>query len=423
MEAPTHPDFEKTALLLSRRLNDYTPPAMPSNQRRFLMQQLKAIWPECPDFPTLAAEDIAAAFLKSAPENLEPGHLLQTENSDIWGYQTPDKSAIVLFRQEKLKAILNKAINDRNPPPGIRLEIREPGNSNAAFVATDLGETLPSWNLALILDEPDPFKSASSRNIAMYLWTGILMTVVIATVAVLIAGYLRRQIRLTRLKNDLIATVSHELKTPLASMRLLVDTLLEGRYQDTQQTLEYLQIISRENARLSNLIEEFLTFSRMERNKTQFDMKPLQADEFVQPAVEALRDRLHASNCQFTLDVASDLPSIRGDRDALTTVLVNLLDNALKYSNEDRKIQLRGFSRNGQLRLEVEDNGIGFSRSTAKKIFDRFYQADRSLSRSAGGCGLGLSIVRFIVTAHGGEITARSRPGSGSTFTVLLPVA
>jgi signal transduction histidine kinase len=118
------------------------------------------------------------------------------------------------------------------------------------------------------------------------------VTAGIVLLSILIAAYLRRQVRLTRLKNDLIATASHELKTPLASMHLLVDTLRDGHYQDTQLVQEYLHMIAKENARLSNLIEEFLTFSRMERNKAKFNKDVLKTDEIVHAALEAVGDRL-----------------------------------------------------------------------------------------------------------------------------------
>jgi signal transduction histidine kinase len=112
-----------------------------------------------------------------------------------------------------------------------------------------------------------------------------------------------------------------------------------------------------------------------------------------------------------------------GDRDALITVFVNLLDNALKYTGDMKEIQLRGYSSEGSVWIEVQDNGIGFPRSASRKIFERFYQVDRTLSRRTGGCGLGLSIVQFIIAAHNGSVTAKSQPGKGSTFTVRLPVA
>jgi signal transduction histidine kinase len=229
--------------------------------------------------------------------------------------------------------------------------------------------------------------------------------------------------RLTRLKNDLIATVSHELKTPLASMRMLVETLLSGRYRDAQQSREYLQLMAKENQRLSRLIDNFLTFSRMERSKAAFEFSEVTVEEIVSAAVDSGRDRFSGPGCRLEVDVAAGLPKITADRDALIAVLVNLLDNAYKYTRQDKRIALRAYASDGEVCLEVADNGIGLSRRAAKKVFDRFYQADRSLSRSAGGCGLGLSIVKFIVDAHGGSIDVASQPGKGSTFTVRLPIA
>jgi len=277
--------------------------------------------------------------------------------------------------------------------------------------------------LALYLDGEDPLQSAARQKTAFYVWTGVLMTAGIALLSILLAVYLGRQMRLTRLKNDLIATVSHELKTPLASMRLLVDTLRDGHSHDARLVEEYLQMIAKENARLTSLIEGFLTFSRMERNKAKFDQKVLQTGEIVDAALESIGNRLHAPGCRLEVDLQEPLPAVIGDRDALVTVFVNLLDNALKYTGESKEICLRGFASNGNVCFEIEDNGIGFPRSASKKIFERFYQVDRTLSRRAGGCGLGLSIVQFILSAHNGSITAASRPGKGSTFTVLLPAA
>lgn len=254
------------------------------------------------------------------------------------------------------------------------------------------------------------------------MWIGVLMTCGIAGLSVLLAAWLRRQVRLTRMKNDLIATVSHELKTPLASMRLLVDTLRDGHCNDARLVEEYTGLMAKENARLSRLIEDFLTFSRMERKGAKFERASLRPGEIVDAAIESIGERLRAPGCDLKVNFAPDIPDIFGDRDALTTALVNLLDNALKYSGDVKKIHVSCFAADGRVCFEVTDDGIGFPRSAAKKIFDRFYQADSSLSRQTGGCGLGLSIVKFIVTAHGGEISAQSRPGQGSVFTMRLPM-
>jgi signal transduction histidine kinase len=228
---------------------------------------------------------------------------------------------------------------------------------------------------------------------------------------------------LARLKNDFIATVTHELKTPLASMRVLVDTLLEGNYRDQNQVAEYLHLVSRENERLTRLIDNFLSFSRMERNKRAFEFRPVEPADLIDSAAEVVRDRFEAQGCRFDVQVEPELPPLSGDHDALVTVLLNLLDNAYKYSGDEKEISLRAYGRDGRVCLEVEDNGPGMPRRAARKVFDRFYQVDTSLSRETGGCGLGLSIVKFIVDAHGGTIEVDTAPGEGSTFTVRLPAA
>ncbi len=238
------------------------------------------------------------------------------------------------------------------------------------------------------------------------------------------AAALRRQMRISRLKNDLVATVSHELKTPLAAMRLLVDTLLSQQEQlepSPERAREYLQLIAQENMRLSRLIDNFLTFSRMERGKRQWAFETLRPEEIVRRAVDAMQERLNEPVCEFEVTIEPDLPDVRGDADALVTVLVNLLDNACKYSGPRKQIGLRAFSHDGRLCFAVQDDGVGLSARQKARVFERFYQADQQLSRTAGGCDLGLSIVQGIVTAHGGTIDVQSQPGKGSTFVVSLP--
>jgi signal transduction histidine kinase len=271
------------------------------------------------------------------------------------------------------------------------------------------------------MDENALFDEQADRRVAAYLWIGTLVIVVMAGLALLIAHVFRKQMRATRLKNDLLATVSHELKTPLSSMRLLVDTLLDSDETDPKRSREYLELIAKENSRLSRLIDNFLTFSRMERNKEKFDRVHVDASQIAATAAESVSDRFNAAGCKFDVIVEADLPRVDADPDALVTVLLNLLDNAFKYTDQDKHIVLRAFADNGQVCFGIEDNGIGLSRRAAQKVFERFYRVDDELSRSAEGSGLGLSIVRFIVNAHGGTVTVRSEPGQGSTFTVRLP--
>jgi signal transduction histidine kinase len=204
-------------------------------------------------------------------------------------------------------------------------------------------------------------------------------------------------------------------------MRVLVDTLLEGRVRDQAQVTEYLRLTSRENERLSRMIDNFLTFSRMERNKVAFTLVHAQPATVANDAVESVKTKFAAHDCHLVVEIADQLPEIQADHDAVVTVLVNLLDNACKYTAEDKQISLKVFPAAGRVCFAVSDNGIGLARRHLKRIFDRFYQVDSSLARKAEGCGLGLSIVKFIVDAHKGKITVESKPGRGSTFTVSLP--
>jgi signal transduction histidine kinase len=288
------------------------------------------------------------------------------------------------------------------------------------FLEASVGEFLPDWRIELYFKDDDVFRKAASRQVAFYIWTGALVIVLILAAGGFAAQVVSRQVRLNRLKNDFIATVSHELKTPLASMRVLVDTLLEGHYRNQQQATEYLEMVSHENERLSRLIDNFLTFSRMERNKQTFDMLRVSPVTIARKAAEAVRTKFEQHQCECDIKIGENLPDVLADEDAMVTALVNLLDNACKYSYDDKQIGLRVFAEERLVYFAVTDNGIGLSRRAAKKIFKRFYQADRSLSRPAGGCGLGLSIVKFVVDAHKGSISVESKPGKGSTFAIKL---
>ncbi len=296
------------------------------------------------------------------------------------------------------------------------------GLKNRAVLEYDAGEFFPGWRLGLSFRGSDPFVAASQRQTRFYLWTGLLVVSIIAILALLVARYVAAQMRLARLKNDLVSTVSHELKTPLASMRALVDTLMARRYRTEEQLQDYLRLISKENQRLSHLIENFLTFSRLERGKQRFRFEDLQPESIVADAVNALKDKLESPQCDFEAQIEPDLPRVRGDSDSLTAVLVNLLENACKYTETEKRIHLRAYPNGRQVCFEVKDNGIGLSRSEVRRVFDRFYQVDQSLTRKRSGCGLGLSIVQSIVRAHGGSVEVESQPGQGSTFTVRLPV-
>ena len=411
----------RIAAMLAMTTADYRQP-LPSAQRLFLMQRLAELDASA-HFLTLNAELLAATWL--AQPSIPHGTVMTAAHSnDLWQLVAADSSAIGLFPRARLATDMQQVIATKAKFAGAKamVTLAKERPAQEPFLAAPAGSALPDWELRVYLEGANPFAVAAERQVTAYLWTAMLVILVIAIVASLVVRHVLRQNRLTRLKNDFVATVSHELKTPLASMRVLVDTLLDARQQDTRQATEYLELISKENERLSRLIDNFLTFSRMERNKRAFEFADVRPEQIVDAAVDTVRERFAAAGFELTVEIAADLPGLYADRDALTTVLLNLLDNACKYSENDKRVAVRVFAADRHVCFEVSDHGIGLSRRDAKKVFDRFYQVDQSLSRRVGGCGLGLSIVKFIVDAHGGTAEVRSRPGDGSTFTVRIPV-
>lgn len=350
---------------------------------------------------------------------------------DLFGYMLacPGKKALIVFDADNLRLFfeiygttsfpkdLDYAITDDTGRRVLGVE-----NPPApALLKYPVSKYFPRWEVSVFLKDNDLFAIAARRQTAVYVWAGVLVVALILVTGGFAGRALGRQMKVNRLKNDFIATVTHELKTPLASMRVLADTLLEGNYKDQQQATEYLELICKENKRLTGLIDNFLTFSRMERNKQAFEIIPTNPAEIARAAADAVKTKFEKGQCELTLDIADDLPEVLADPDAMTTVLINLLDNACKYSRDEKKIALRVFAAADSVGFSVRDKGIGISRRDIKKIFKRFYQVDRTLSRRVEGAGLGLSIVEFIVDAHNASISVESSLGRGSTFTVKLP--
>jgi signal transduction histidine kinase len=282
---------------------------------------------------------------------------------------------------------------------------------------------LPGATIQLFLAGPEVLDAAIADQRRILVWTGVLTTLSVILIAGVTAIALHRQITLKELKSTSVATVAHELRTPLASMRMLVDTLREGRYRGDVQLREYLDLIASENERLSRLAETFLTFSRLDQRVAPIQRNAVAPSIIVQEAVAPLQMRLQANGCVFSQNVAADLPLVFADRDALAQVLTNLLDNALKYTEGNKRIELSVNREASFVNFAVKDNGIGIPEEERRDIFKPFYQADRTLSRSREGSGLGLAIVRRIIDAHEGEIAVASEPGKGSVFTVKIPTA
>lgn len=231
-----------------------------------------------------------------------------------------------------------------------------------------------------------------------------------------------KEMEVAKLKSDFVSNVSHELRTPLSLIRLYAETLELGRIQAQEKIEEYYRIIRKESERLTALINNILDFSRIEAGRKEYEFRETDIAELVRNTLDSYRDQIEQQGFAFEQHIDSSLPAVQVDREAIARSLVNLVNNALKYSSKEKFLRVRLYRSNGSVKLEVADKGIGIPRNEHAKIFEKFYRVGDPLVHNTKGSGLGLSLVRHIAQAHGGEVEVESTPGKGSKFTLSLPV-
>lgn len=227
--------------------------------------------------------------------------------------------------------------------------------------------------------------------------------------------------RLEKIRVEFVANVSHELKTPLASIKGFVETLKDGALEEPDTARRFLSIIERHANRLNNLISDLLSLSKIESGQIPLELKKIRLLPFINKLVGTFDDRIHEKEHTVTVDIPAGLTYIYADKALLDQALANLLDNAIKYTPPHGKITISASEEDGQIGLAVSDTGIGIPGADLARVFERFYRVDKARSREMGGTGLGLAIVKHIALAHGGTILADSKPGLGSTFTIMFP--
>jgi signal transduction histidine kinase len=298
-------------------------------------------------------------------------------------------------------------------PPGVKLLTHsEKGDA--------LGDAFPGVRVEL----PDNgFTDISRRGIPVAIWVaGLALVLGIAVFCgSLILRDVNRDVQMTETRSQFIASVSHELKTPLTSIRMFAETLSMGRASERMKS-EYLEIIVNESERLARLVDNVLDFSKLEQGKKLYRFRATRLDEVANSAVRAMQFPLAQQGFQLHVNIDEDLPELQADSDAVQQAILNLLTNAMKYSGDAREIDLRVLARNGDAVIEVADRGLGLAPDEQKRIFEKFYRAPSHESRLIAGTGLGLTLVAHIAKAHGGNVRVESEPGAGSTFSILIPI-
>lgn len=402
---------------IADRLNDYSAP-MSATERLTFMTRLRELSPNV-RLPTEAALRLSIEMLDAERPAPVAEVVRQTAMANVWALTSEDSRVIAFYNVGRLEEMMHDFLHQVAPAGIIFLAV--PPDMRADSEAIAAGSWLPGWQLSFMPIESSEFDEDDRRHRLMYVSVALVGVGVIAIVGIAVAGSLRRHLRLARLKTDLVAAASHELRSPLASMRVLVDGLLADDSLDPRKTREYLEMLSLENTRLSRVIENFLTFSLLERNRHRFVFAPSDPAAIVAAAVDSVRDRL-PEDCDLRMEIPASLPTVMADADALRTALINLLENAVKYTPAKKQIIVRAHQdADGAVVFAVQDNGIGIPVREQRRIFKRFYRVDQRLSRETTGVGLGLSIVELIIRGHRGSVSVQSAPGAGSTFTMRVP--
>jgi two-component system phosphate regulon sensor histidine kinase PhoR len=228
--------------------------------------------------------------------------------------------------------------------------------------------------------------------------------------------------RVERVRKDFVINVSHELRTPLASIQGYAETLMDGALDDPQYNLRFLGIIRHNAERLARITQDLLTLSRVEQKRQKFDFEPFSANGLLKQAIELMRPMAEKGEIRLELEPGPADGCVWCDCEAVSQILSNLLDNAIKYTPAGGCITVGAAARGRFAELYVRDTGIGIPAEELPRLFERFYRVDKARSRELGGTGLGLSIVKHLVAAHNGTTRVESRPGQGSTFFFTLPV-
>jgi signal transduction histidine kinase len=283
-------------------------------------------------------------------------------------------------------------------------------------------DSFPPWKIDIYRSGAGAAEKEFRMRRAVYV---LSLAAVIA--ALFFGGYLAirstaRELKLAKLKSDFTATVSHEFRTPLTSIRYMAELLQRGRVRDEGRKQEYYETITGESERLSRLVENLLDFSKIEAGMKEYRFEETDIAALVADVASRFRQQAALKNFSLETEIKDGIPVIPADKDSLARAVLNLLDNAVKYSGGNPRVILRIWSGDEVISIQVEDHGIGISKSEQKKIFEKFYRSESALESDVKGSGIGLPLVEHVVRAHGGKVLLESEPDKGTRVTIRLPV-
>lgn len=278
----------------------------------------------------------------------------------------------------------------------------------------------PDYNLGISLVGKSIQDLVQERAVNNLILIGILFIVLIAAVW-FVYNTVKKELELSKAKADFVSNVSHELRTPLSLISMFAETLEMGRVKTEEKKKEYYSIISRESNRLGRIVNSILNFSKMEAGKRKFNFAEEDLNEIVIQIYQNYSYHLYNKGFDFEYEPGIEMPKVMVDREAVSEAIVNLIDNSVKYSTENKFIKIAIGNENNFVFVEISDKGVGISEKDQKKVFDKFYRVSSGLIHTTKGTGLGLTLVKQIMDVHNGKIVLKSKSGEGSSFKLMFP--
>ncbi len=294
--------------------------------------------------------------------------------------------------------------------------------SGSPIVRTNFAGNFPDWTLEFYYQEPRLLETFLTSRRGIYFYMFLLIAGILVFGLILTVRTVSHELELARMKSDFVSTISHEFKSPLTSIRQLAEMLHSGRVPSEERRQKYYDVLLEQSERLSLLTENVLNFARIEEGRKEFVFERMDIKSLLEGLISSVQDRVRHVGFDIRLEMENSLSPVILDKDSMTQAIQNVIDNAIKYSGDAKKVEVRAFKENQSLVIAVQDFGIGIGKEEKDKIFDRFYRGGDELTRTVKGSGLGLTLVKQIVEAHKGSVQVESEPGKGSTFSIKLPL-